>query len=222
MREYEGTRSHQTQGSYRSATEDEISEPEDFHHSGYTSSIHVDQVKAQTVMRLRPGKEDWELKKLWAKFERPQSRASKLNTPEGPPEPAVDKGKQKDTQEPPPPDPYAHLCDHWREDYADIMDGVREVLPPWREVNHEIHLIDDSKQYHYHLLRCLNSLRDEFYAKVKRYVNAGWWEPKSVSQAAPMLCVRKKDNCLWTVVNARQCNENTVKDIMPLPDQEVI
>ena len=52
MREYEGTQSHQTQGSYCSPTEDEISEPEDFHHSGYMSSIHVDQVKAQTVTRL--------------------------------------------------------------------------------------------------------------------------------------------------------------------------
>ena len=132
------------------------------------------------------------------------------------------RSKQKDTREPPPPDPYAHLRDHWREDYANIMDGVREVLPPWREVNHEIHLIDDSKQYHYHLPRCLNSLRDEFYAKVKRYVNAGWWEPKSVSQAALMLCIRKKDNHLRTVVNARQCNENTVKDVTPLLDQEVI
>ncbi|KAF8219725.1 hypothetical protein L208DRAFT_1338271 [Tricholoma matsutake] len=104
--------------------------------------------------------------------------------------------KQKDTWEPPPPDQYSHLCDHWRDDYADIMDGVREVLPPWQEVNHEIHLIDESKRYHYHLPQCPNSLRDEFYTKVNRYANSGWWEPKSVSQAAPMLCVRKKDNCL--------------------------
>ena len=84
----------------------------------------MDQVKAQSVMRLGPGKEDWDLKKLWAKFERPQSIASKLNTPEGLPKPAVDKGKQRDTQEPPPPDQYTHLHDHWCEDYTDIMDRV--------------------------------------------------------------------------------------------------
>ena len=89
-------------------------------------------------------------------------------------------------------------------------------------MNHKIHLIDDSKWYHYHLLRCLNSLRDKFYMKVNRYINAGWWEPKSVSQAALMLCIRKKDNCLWTVVDACQRNENMVKDVTPLPDQEVI
>jgi hypothetical protein len=151
MREYEGTRSHRTQGSYRNATEEEISEPEDLHHPGYMSSVHVDQVKAQAITRLPPIKEDWDLKKLRARFERPHSITSKLNMPEGPLKPAVDKGKQRDTRELPPPDEYSHLRDHWCNDYADIMDGVQEVLPPWREVNHEIHLIDESKRYHYHL-----------------------------------------------------------------------
>jgi hypothetical protein len=37
-----------------------------------------------------------------------------------------------------------------------------------------------------------------------------------------MLCIRKKDSHLQTVVDARQRNENTVKDVTPLPDQEVI
>jgi hypothetical protein len=58
--------------------------------------------------------------------------------------------------------------------------------------------------------------------KVNRYVNSGWWEPKSISQVAPMLCLKKKDNHLRTVIDAYQRNENTVKDMMPLPDQEVI
>jgi hypothetical protein len=37
-----------------------------------------------------------------------------------------------------------------------------------------------------------------------------------------MLCIRKKDSHLRMVVDARQRNENMVKDVMPLPDQEVI
>ena len=41
-------------------------------------------------------------------------------------------------------------------------------------------------------------------------------------QAAPMLCVRKKNNALRTVVDGQQRNENTVKDVTPLPDQDVI
>jgi hypothetical protein len=37
-----------------------------------------------------------------------------------------------------------------------------------------------------------------------------------------MLCIRKKDSHLRTVIDARQRNENTVKDVTPLLDQEVI
>jgi len=65
-------------------------------------------------------------------------------------------------------------------------------------------------------------LRDELHAKINRYVNAGWWEPRLVTQAAPLLCIPKKDGKLRTVVDARQWNNNTVKDVTPLPDQEVI
>ena len=95
-------------------------------------------------------------------------------------------------------------------------------LPPFQEVNHEIHLLDENKRYTYHTPRCPLALRDELHAKINRYVDSGWWEPKSVPQAAPLLCVQKKDAKLRTVVNARQRNDNTVKDITLLPDQEVI
>lgn len=43
-----------------------------------------------------------------------------------------------------------------------------------------------------------------------------------VTQTAPLLCIPKKDGKLRTVINARQRNDNTVKDVTPLPDQEVI
>ena len=43
-----------------------------------------------------------------------------------------------------------------------------------------------------------------------------------MSQAAPMLCLSKKDRNLQTVVDAQQQNKNTIKDIMPLPDQDII
>ena len=37
-----------------------------------------------------------------------------------------------------------------------------------------------------------------------------------------MLCILKKNTKLCTVVNSRQQNENTVKDVTPLPDREII
>ena len=41
-------------------------------------------------------------------------------------------------------------------------------------------------------------------------------------QAAPLLCILKKDGMLHTALDEQQQNDNTVKDVTPLPDQEVI
>ncbi|KAG6858282.1 hypothetical protein C0995_001171, partial [Termitomyces sp. Mi166 len=54
------------------------------------------------------------------------------------------------------------------------------------------------------------------------YLNAKWWEPWAATQAAPLLCILKKDGTLWTALDAQQHNDNTIKDVTPLPDQEVI
>jgi len=103
-----------------------------------------------------------------------------------------------------------------------MVQGVKEVLPPFREVNHEIHTIDENRRYTYHMPRCPSALREEFYQKLNRYINAGWWEARASSQAAPLICIPKKDGHIRTVVDARQRNDNTIKDVTPLPDQDVI
>ena len=74
----------------------------------------------------------------------------------------------------------------------------------------------------YHLSRCPKAYREEFYTKLDQYTRAGWWEPCTASQAAPLVCVAKKNGKLRTVVDARQRNDNTVKDVTPLPNQELI
>ncbi|KAG6858332.1 hypothetical protein C0995_000739, partial [Termitomyces sp. Mi166 len=33
----------------------------------------------------------------------------------------------------------------WQHAFTDIVNGTKEELPPWREVNHEINLIDENK-----------------------------------------------------------------------------
>ncbi|GJE94878.1 hypothetical protein PsYK624_110540 [Phanerochaete sordida] len=58
--------------------------------------------------------------------------------------------------------------------------------------------------------------------KIQRYTRAHWWKPATVPQAAPMLCIPKKDGGLRTVVDCRRRNDNTVKDVTPFPDQEQI
>jgi hypothetical protein len=134
-------------------------------------------------------------------YEKPQARKTQCNKQEGLENLLANKGKQKEEDTPPARDDYAHLCDRWREEYTDILGGTQDRLPLWREVNHEINLIDKDKRYMYHLPQCPNSLRDEFHEKVNQYVKAGWWEPKPVNQAAPMLCIHKKDKHLRTIVD---------------------
>ncbi|OJT02151.1 hypothetical protein TRAPUB_7387, partial [Trametes pubescens] len=102
------------------------------------------------------------------------------------------------------------------------MRPAPDTLPPFREINHHIPLLDKAKKYRYHLPQCADVVKPELIAKINRYVNAGWWKPITVTQAAPLLCVAKKNGKLRTVLDARQRNLNTVHDLTPFPDQDQI
>jgi hypothetical protein len=114
------------------------------------------------------------------------------------------------------------LREHWFEEYNDLLRPIPLELPPYREVNHHIPLIDENLRYNYHLPRCPEALEQELCQKIDRYTMAGWWEMKAVYQASPLLCVPKKSGKLWTVVDARKQNDNTFKDVTPFPDQDQI
>jgi hypothetical protein len=52
---------------------------------------------------------------------------------------------------------------------------------------------------------------------------AKWWVPATVQQAVLMLRVSKKTpGILRTVFDLRQQNDNTVMDVTPFPDQDMI
>ncbi|KIK50380.1 hypothetical protein GYMLUDRAFT_182853 [Collybiopsis luxurians FD-317 M1] len=114
------------------------------------------------------------------------------------------------------------LCAKWIEKYRDILSGVPETLPPLREINHQIQLINESKRYNYYMPCCPDSLKVQLSEKLERYSRAQWWISTTVLQAAPMLCIPKKNGKICTIVDYRQQNENTVKDITPFPDQDHI
>jgi hypothetical protein len=204
MRAYEGTRTVQTEETYHQAVHNEISEPKSFEGNWNPNPAIHDHLWKQSTARLKLGKQDTEFRELRSRFEKPKNATRKPNPQKVQCNLPINKGKRRAEETPPKWDEHSHLRDRWREEYADILDGTQDQLPPWREVNHEIHLIDESKRYTYHLPCCPNSLRDKFHEKVNWYVNAGWWEPKPVSQAAPMLCIHKKDRHLHMVVDARQ------------------
>jgi hypothetical protein len=46
------------------------------------------------------------------------------------------------------------LRQQWYEEFKDILEGTLEELPPLREVNHEINLIDPDKKYTHRLPTC--------------------------------------------------------------------
>ena len=111
--------------------------------------------------------------------------------------------------------------ERWMDKIADLVGGVPAKLLPFREVNHEIKLIDPGKQIIYHLPKCPNVLKAELVEKISQYTSAGWWVPTTTQQAVPMLCVLKKSGKLCMVFDLHMQNNNTEKDISPFPDQDM-
>ena len=69
------------------------------------------------------------------------------------------------------------LREKWIAKCADILSGAPERLPPLREINHQIPLVDDKKKYNYHLPKCPDSMRKPLTEKIDTYCKAGWWCP---------------------------------------------
>ena len=96
---------------------------------------------------------------------------------------------------------------------ADLVGGIPAKLPPFREVNHEIKLIDPGRQIIYCLPKCPDALKAELAKKISRYTSAGWWVPTIAQQAVPMLCMLKKSGKLHMVFDLHMQNDNMEKDI---------
>jgi hypothetical protein len=65
-------------------------------------------------------------------------------------------------------------------------------------------------------------MKPQLMEKLRQYIDAGWWTSKAVPQATPLLYILKKSGKLWTVVDCRQRNDNTIKDVTLFPDQDQI
>ena len=114
------------------------------------------------------------------------------------------------------------LRNKWREKYAAIFGSIPLELPPFREANHEINLVDPDKRINYCLPKCPEHYRPELSEKIQRYTIEKWWVLVTARQAVPMLCIPKKNGKLRMVFDLREQNDNTVKDITPFPDQDNI
>ncbi|KIJ24717.1 hypothetical protein M422DRAFT_122506, partial [Sphaerobolus stellatus SS14] len=83
------------------------------------------------------------------------------------------------------------LREAWQNRYLDIFGDIPLELPPFREVNHEIKLIDPLKVIHYRTPRCPEALKEQLIEKINHYVTARLWRHASTQQVVPMLCLPK-------------------------------
>ena len=111
-------------------------------------------------------------------------------------------------------------CKHWFAKYLDVINGSPPGSPPLHEINHKIPLIDENKQYSYHLSHYPEAMHPKLMEKLCQYIDNSWWTPKAVSQAAPLLCILKKSGSLQMVMDCCQCNENTHKNVTLFLDQD--
>lgn len=114
------------------------------------------------------------------------------------------------------------LRKNWFDKYNDVFQEQPARLPPKRQVEHHIPLVEPDKRYAYYLPKCADYLKVELLEKIKKYTEAGWWVPAAVNQAAPMLCIPKRNKKLRTPIDLRKRNANTHKDVTPFPDQDHI
>lgn len=110
----------------------------------------------------------------------------------------------------------------WRDSVSDLAREPPNELPPWRNVNHEIKLIDPDATIPYRRAKCPDALIQQMSDKIDLYTKSNKWVFKDEKNASVMLCIPKKDSALRTVIDARTRNLNTIPDVTPMPDQESI
>jgi hypothetical protein len=117
-----------------------------------------------------------------------------------------------------------HLKIHkkWVDKIQDLFMPEIPTLPPLRLINHKIPLKNPNLRTIHRAPKCPELLRDEFWQKFDRYVKAGWWVHMMLPSSVPLLIVFKKSGAIRTVIDTRQCNENTIPDVTPLPNQEAV
>lgn len=101
-------------------------------------------------------------------------------------------------------------------------------LPPFRAINHKIPLIDENKIYPWRPSRCPEVFRSQWDDRRAAYLKTGRWRITSSGNTVPMLLIPKPHKkpgdppILRTAFDLRARNDNTYKQMSPLPDPEGI
>ena len=91
-------------------------------------------------------------------------------------------------------------------------------MPPYRELNHKIDLVDESQPPPKPCQYCMSTAE---LAKVKKQVEKmlqkGWIRPSVSPYGAPILFMHKKTGELCTCIDYHMLNANTCTDRFPIP-----
>ena len=115
-----------------------------------------------------------------------------------------------------------------RKDAEDLCtDPSKTALPPLRDVNHTIPLIERKKVYRFRPSKCPEAFREQWLEKKNSYLAMGRWRTTTGYNAIPLLMIPKVSSNgekprLRTVFDKREQNANTHKLASPLPDIEEI
>ena len=106
-------------------------------------------------------------------------------------------------------------------------DTSKTELPPLRDVNHSIPLINEKAIYRYRPSKCPEAFREQWRTKKNAYLETGRWRTATGHNAIPLLMIPKasssgNERTLRTVFDKREQNANTHKLASPLPDIEEI
>ncbi|XP_061337055.1 uncharacterized protein LOC133284093 [Gastrolobium bilobum] len=98
-----------------------------------------------------------------------------------------------------------------------IVFSIPNSLPPYRDMNHAIQLVENSKAVAVKPYRYPHHQKEEIEKQVNDLLASGFIQYSHSSFSSPVLLVRKQDNSWRMCIDYRALNSITVKDVFPIP-----
>ncbi|XP_061355244.1 uncharacterized protein LOC133299775 [Gastrolobium bilobum] len=94
---------------------------------------------------------------------------------------------------------------------------IPTALPPFRDMTHAIHLLDETKPIKVKPYRYPHHQKTEIERQVEELLASGWIQQSHSAFSSPVLLVRKQDSTWRMCIDYRALNSITVRDAFPIP-----